>query len=121
MATIFVIYAGFVLWRGWDFLQSGQLVAVGLGLAVLVLTIVALLLVWRDVQFGLRTQRMAQSLGQEPSGDFDNRTRAVQDSPDDWQWWYALGVAYFDAGDKRKAREVLGHAWRLYRRSPAGA
>ncbi|MBK9435648.1 MAG: hypothetical protein IPN52_11245 [Micrococcales bacterium] len=52
MAGAFAVYAVLVAWRGWDFIASGEPAAVGLGLAVLLLPLLAGWLVWREVRFG---------------------------------------------------------------------
>jgi Flp pilus assembly protein TadD len=39
----------------------------------------------------------------------------VEDAPDDWRTWFRLGIAYDDAGDRRRAREAMRRAISLSR------
>jgi Flp pilus assembly protein TadD len=41
----------------------------------------------------------------------------VATAPDDWAAWFRLGLAYDDAGDRRRAREALQRAIALHDRS----
>jgi hypothetical protein len=111
MAGAFAVYAVLVAWRGWDFIASGEPAAVGLGLAVLLLPLLAGWLVWREVRFGFRMQELATRIEVVDERSMDDRIAAAQAAPDDWLAWYWVGVGYFDAGDKKQARAALDHAW----------
>jgi len=111
MAGAFAVYAVLVAWRGWDFIASGEPAAVGLGLAVLLLPLLAGWLVWREVRFGFRMQELATRIELVDERSLDDRIAAAQAAPDDWLAWYWVGVGYFDAGDKKQARAALDHAW----------
>jgi cytochrome c-type biogenesis protein CcmH/NrfG len=61
----------------------------------------------------------ADDLPRRPSGRVDRdaadavfaRRRAeAEAAPDDWRSWYRLGIAYDDAGDRRRAREAMRKA-----------
>jgi hypothetical protein len=119
MAGLFVVYAGFVAWRGWDFVTSGQPAAIGLGLAVLILPLLAAWLVWREVQFGFRMQQLGELVEVVDERTLDERIADAQADPDDWLTWYWVGAGYFDAGDKKQARTALDYAWEAWQRTRA--
>ncbi|MEZ5159249.1 MAG: hypothetical protein R2687_10495 [Candidatus Nanopelagicales bacterium] len=111
MAGLFAVYAVLVAWRGWDFIASGEPAAIGLGLAVLILPVLAGWLVWREVRFGFRMQELAERIETVDERPLEQRIEAAQAAPDDWLAWYWAGVGYLDAGDKKQARTALDHAW----------
>lgn len=111
MAGLFFVYAGFVVWRGWDFVASGEPAAVGLGLAVLILPVLAGVLVWREVSFGFRMQKLGEQVELVDDRTLEQRIADAQADPDDWLTWYWVGVGYLDVGDKKQARAALEHAW----------
>ncbi len=127
IAVVFVAYAGLLGWRGVLLIGTGEPVAVGLGLAVLVIPLVGLYLVWRELQFGRRTEALAQELDLEgglpvddlprrPSGRIERSAAdaafaqyqsEVEAAPDDWRTWFRLSTAYDAAGDRRRARASM--------------
>lgn len=130
LVVAFAFYAVTIGWRGVLLVRDGRPVTVALGLAVLVLPLVGGWAVWREVQFGLATQRLARLLEGEgglavddlprrPSGRID-RTAAdaafaayredVEQRPEDWRAWYRLATAYDAAGDRRRARAAARRA-----------
>ncbi len=111
MAGLFFVYAGFVVWRGWDFIASGDPAAIGLGLAVLILPVVAGVLVWREVSFGFRMQKLGEQVEFVDERTLEQRIVDAQADPDDWLTWYWVGVGYLDVADKKQARAALEHAW----------
>lgn len=119
MAGAFAIYAVLVAWRGWDFIASGDPVAIGLGLAVLILPVLAGYLVWREVRFGFHMQELASRVSRVDERPLEERLAVARANPDDWEAWYWAGVGLLDAGDKKQARAALEHAWSV-RVSPPG-
>ncbi len=111
MAGAFAVYAVLVAWRGWDFIATGEPVAIGLGLAVLLLPLVAGWLVWREVSFGLHMQELGERLEVVDEHSMEERIAAAQADPEDWRAWYWAGVSLLEAGDKKQARAALEHAW----------
>jgi Flp pilus assembly protein TadD len=125
-----VVYLGLVVVRGFAFLASGDPVAQGLGVAVLVLPLLGLGLAVRELTFGRATERLGRQMAasgalpvddlpRRPSGRVvreaaDERARMriseVDASPDNWQAWFRLAVAYDDAGDRRRARAAMRQA-----------
>jgi hypothetical protein len=88
----------------------------GLGIGLLLLTLVGLLLVVAEVRFGLATQRLARSAGDlgDPD-DFDAAQAAAEASPEDWRSWYRLAVAYDAGRDPKRGRAAMRRAIALER------
>ncbi|GAA1513324.1 hypothetical protein [Kribbella lupini] len=127
IAVVFIAYAVLLGWRGVLLIGTGDPVAVGLGIAVLVIPLVGLYLVWRELQFGRRTEALAQELDLEgglpvddlprrPSGRIERSAAdaafaqyqsEVEAAPDDWRTWFRLSTAYDAAGDRRRARASM--------------
>jgi len=134
MALVLVFYAVFIGFRGVGLLRSGSAVGVVLGIALLVLPLLALALVWREIEFGRRTASLAATLEAEgglpvddlprrPSGRVDRvaadahfaAMRAETEArPDDWRSWFRLALAYDAAGDRTRARAAARHALTLH-------
>jgi hypothetical protein len=130
LVAVLAVYFVVLGHRGWVLLTSGEPVLVALGVGVLVLPLVGAVLVVAELRFGLATQRLGEQLAAEgalpaddlprrPSGRVDRdaadavfaRRRAeAEAAPDDWRSWYRLGIAYDDAGDRRRAREAMRRA-----------
>jgi hypothetical protein len=127
LAVVFVAYAVLIGWRGVLLIKVGTPVPVVLGLAVLVIPLVGAYLVWREIQFGRRTEVLARELeaaGGLPVDDLPRRPsgrvdRAAADEAfgrykseaeaahDDWRVWFRLSTAYDAAGDRKRAREAM--------------
>ena len=127
LAVVFVAYAGLIGWRGVLLIKVGTPVSVVLGLAVLVIPVIGAYLVWREIQFGRRTEALARELeaaGGLPVDDLPRRPsgrvdRAAADeafgrykaeaeaAPGDWRVWFRLSTAYDAAGDRKRAREAM--------------
>ncbi|TCC50021.1 hypothetical protein E0H75_17150 [Kribbella capetownensis] len=127
LAAVFVAYAALLGWRGVLLIGTGDPIAVGLGIAVLVIPVLGAFLVWRELQFGRRTEVLARELEaagglpvddlpRRPSGRID---RAAADqafekykaeaeaAPGDWRVWFRLATAYDAAGDRKRARATM--------------
>lgn len=135
MAVLLLVYIGLVGQRAWILLSSGDGVAVAMGVALVILPLVALWALAREVWFGVRAQQLATRLEAEgglpedsvavrPSGRVVREEGAalfpayradVEASPDSWQAWYRLGLAYDAAGDRRRARSAVRRAISLER------
>jgi cytochrome c-type biogenesis protein CcmH/NrfG len=109
-------------------IASGRAVAVGLGLAVLVMPVIGVWAMVATLRSGFAHQKLARliaadgmeldtsALPRRPSGRIERdaadtlfatvRTE-VEDDPDDWRRWYRLARAYDYAGDRRRAREAM--------------
>jgi hypothetical protein len=130
LVAVLLVYFVLTAQRAWTLLTSGSAVLALLGVGVLLLPVVGAVLVAAELRFGLATQRLGERLAAEgglpvddlprrPSGRverdaadavFARRRAEVEAAPDDWRNWFRLGVAYDDAGDRRRAREAMRKA-----------
>jgi len=130
MAVLLVLYIVLVAQRAWLLFLSGQPIGVAMGVALVVLPVIAAWALWRELMFGRSAQRLAQRLeadGAVPAEELDVRVsgrpdRAQADAvfpayrddieahPDDWHAWFRLGIAYDGAGDRRRARAAIRRA-----------
>jgi hypothetical protein len=134
LVAVLLFYAVLIGGKGVALLASGSLAGVLLGLAVLVLPVLAVLVVWREIQFGRRCARLAGELAAEgglpvddlprrPSGrvdraaadaEFERMRAEAEAAPEDWRSWFRLSLAYDAAGDRARAREAARHALALH-------
>lgn len=134
MAVLLAVYVALVGWRAVQFVATGEPIAIVMGIALIVLPIIAAWAIWREVSFGIRSQRLVKTLEAEgatdlgidttPSGRADRasadaefgrfRTEA-ETEPDSWRAWMRLGMAYDAAGDRRRARRAVRRAIDLER------
>ncbi|MGH3384001.1 MAG: hypothetical protein ACRDO1_05445 [Nocardioidaceae bacterium] len=134
LVVVLALYLVLAAWRGWLLVREGGVVSVLLGVGILLLPLVGAYAGWREVRFGLATQRLAKELAAAgrwpteelplaPSGRpqraaadalFAHRRREVEQAPEDWQGWFRLGLAYEDSRDRRRARESMRRAIALH-------
>ncbi|MDD2818960.1 MAG: hypothetical protein PHN51_09245 [Candidatus Nanopelagicales bacterium] len=134
LAIAAAIYAVFVLWRAWSLFESGDPIAIALGAVIIVIPILGLWMIYREVKFGFGMQAMGRSLaltGDLPVDDlpktasgradrdaadtrFAECQSEVEQSPQDWQAWYRLALAYDDARDRKRARGAMRQALALF-------
>ena len=134
MAVLLALYVALVGWRAVQFVQTGEPVAIAMGVALIVLPVLAAWAIWRELQFGVRSQRLVARLESEggldlglplrPSGRAERAAAdvafpafrdAVEAEPDSWRAWLRLGLAYDAAGDRRRARRAVRKAIELER------
>ena len=131
-------YACFALWRAWIVIQEGSLVATVFAIAISVIPILGVLLVIREIRFGIVMQQMGRQLAsegglprddlpKEPSGRAQLaaaqiRFEELSSVADLHQWrdWYRIGIAYEDARDRKRARAAMRMAEKLFRAPPSG-
>lgn len=137
MAALLALYLALVGWRAVQFMATGEPVAVGIGIALLVLPIIAAWALWREIAFGVRSQALVRRLEAEggldlgipllPSGRperaaadvaFPAFQQAAEAEPESWRAWLRLGLAYDAAGDRRRARGAVRRAITLERAEP---
>ncbi|KGM13208.1 hypothetical protein [Cellulomonas bogoriensis] len=141
LTLLLVVYLVAAAGRGLDLIRTGVPVAVAIGAAVLVLPVLGVVLIAREWWLAVLVQRMSDELAAQDRLPVDDLPRSpggrvdrgaadvafaaarsqVEDSPEDWAAWFALGFAYDAAGDRRRARESLRRAARLRSRRPTGA
>ncbi len=132
LLVAFAFYAVTIGWRGVLLVRDGRAVPVVLGVGVMLLPLVAAWAVWREVSFGLATERLAKlldaagglavdDLPRRASGRVDRAAadaafasyrQTVEQDPEDWRAWYRLATAYDAAGDRRRARAAAREAIR---------
>jgi hypothetical protein len=136
LVAVLCVYFVLLGERGVLLLRADDLVAKLLGAGLLVLPFLGAWLIFAELRFGLAADRLSSSLDAAtvaeedvprlPSGRvdrkaaaglFDRRRAEVEAAPADWQAWYRLGLAYDDAGDRRRARAAVRRAVELYRTS----
>uniref|UniRef100_UPI0040482BBA hypothetical protein n=1 Tax=Aquiluna sp. TaxID=2053504 RepID=UPI0040482BBA len=129
MLALTLFYVLTLLGRGIILLQESSLIAIAMGLAILVLPLVALWALFAELQFGLKAQRLSSRLIalDIPGLDLDLRAsgRATKDSankeleriqdavnrdPEDWSLWFQLGEAHDAAGERKNARAAIRKA-----------
>ncbi|POX63706.1 hypothetical protein C3492_08095 [Streptomyces sp. Ru62] len=140
-AAVLVFYFVLVGSRGVMLIQSGTVVTVTFGVAVLVLPLIGLWFLWKNTQFVRKANQLAAELDAEgglpvdelkrlPSGRIDRdsadevfakRKSETEASPDDWRCWFRLAVAYHDARDTPRARKAMQRAIALHDGKPVQA
>ncbi|GAA5203762.1 tetratricopeptide repeat protein [Microbacterium jejuense] len=133
VAVLLALYIVLVGQRAWLLLLSGDPIGVAMGVALVVLPLIATWALGRELWFGVRAEQLGRRLQAE--GGLPDETVSVRPSgrvmredadavfpayradaeahPDDWRAWYRLGVAYDAAGDRRRAREAVRTAIRM--------
>ncbi|MFC9559206.1 hypothetical protein [Agromyces sp. NPDC056965] len=134
MAALLVLYLALAGWRAVQFMATGEPIAIAMGVALLVLPLIALWALWRELSFGIRSHELVKRLDAEggldlelpvlPSGRPERAAaraaidgfRATADAaPESWQAALRLGLAYDAAGDRRNARQAVRRAIELSR------
>jgi cytochrome c-type biogenesis protein CcmH/NrfG len=135
MAAALLLYIVLAGQRAVLLLGSGDGVGIAMGVALIVLPVLAAWALGRELLFGTQAARLGrrleeedalpeEELGARPSGRvirseaaavFPRYRAAVEESPEDWRAWYRLGLAYDGAGDRRRARSSVRTAIRLER------
>ncbi|WP_407662152.1 tetratricopeptide repeat protein [Microterricola pindariensis] len=135
MAALLALYIVLIGWRAVQFVMTGEPIAVGIGIALIVLPLVGAWALGRELLFGVRSQRLVGVLEAEgalpeevlptrASGrplrdaadeDFGRFQAEVEAAPEDWRAWFRLGLAYDASGDRRRARKAIIHAIALER------
>ena len=130
VAALLVVYLVLVAQRAWLLVSSGEPVGVAMGVALVVLPVLAAWALWRELSFGFRSSRLARLLEAEggmpaddvavrPSGRavradadalFPSYRAEVEAHPEDWRAWFRLGLAHDGAGDRRRARAAVRQA-----------
>lgn len=135
MCALLVLYLVLIAQRAVLFLQTGEPIAVVIGVALFVLPVIGVFALLAEVRFGWTTELIVKQLegeGALPVDDVPRRASgryereaadeafpayadAVKASPDDWRAWFRLGLAYDACGDRRRARGAIRRSIRLRR------
>ncbi|MEU8754376.1 hypothetical protein [Streptomyces chartreusis] len=133
-AAVLVVYFVLVGSRGVMLIQSGTVLTVTFGVAVLILPVIGLWFLWKNTQFVRRANALAAQLDAEgglpvdelkrtPGGRIDRdsadevfarRKAETEEAPEDWRSWFRLAVAYHDARDTPRARKAMQRAIALH-------
>lgn len=133
MAVVLALYLVLIGQRAVQFVLTGEPIAVVMGIALIVLPIIGAWTLYKELQFGVKSGRLADELaaaGEEPtdlpvlpSGRIEREAadaafpayRAQAEAePDSWQAWFRLGIVYKGAGDTRRARSAVRQAIQLH-------
>jgi cytochrome c-type biogenesis protein CcmH/NrfG len=119
------------------FIRTGDAVAIGLGVALMILPLIGAWAMVSTLRAGLAHQRLARIANEEgmeldvstlprmPSGRiqrdaadalFATVREELENDPDNWRRWYRLARAYDYAGDRSRAREAMKKAVALEER-----
>lgn len=135
MAVLLTLYVVLVGQRAWLLVASAEPVGIVMGVALIVLPLIAVWAMWREIRFGVRASALAARLETEgglPAEELDVRPSGrperaqadelfpayradVEAHPEDWRAWFRLGLAYDGAGDRRRARQAIRTAITLER------
>ncbi|MEV5041715.1 tetratricopeptide repeat protein [Microbacterium sp. LMI1x-1-1.1] len=127
VAVTLALYIYLVGQRAVLLVASGDPVGIAMGVALVLLPVVAIWALWRELSFGAGAERLGRRLEAEgalpaeeltlrPSGKpvqaevdalFPAYRDAVEADPADWRAWYRLGLLYDGAGDRRRARGAI--------------
>jgi hypothetical protein len=138
MAVLLVFYLVVMASRAVLFITSGEVIGVVIGVALIVLPIIGVWALCREVIFGFRSERLMKFLDEQgqiplldlprrPSGRpfreaadaaFPEYRDATEATPESWQAWARLGLAYDASGDRKRARGAIRTAIALERTSP---
>ncbi|WP_197373638.1 hypothetical protein [Mycolicibacterium baixiangningiae] len=131
MCVALVVYFLLLGRIAFAFISSGELAAIGLGIALLALPLIGIWVMVSTLQAGFAHQRLARlareqnldldvtDLPRRPSGRierdaadalFDVVRNELQEDPDNWIRWYRLARAYDYAGDRGRARAAMRRA-----------
>lgn len=139
MSVALVLYLIISLNWAVALLRTGTGLAIAMGVALLILPVVAGWALGRELWFGFRAEKVGRRLEAEgglPDDEVSVRESGrvirddadavfpryrddVQAHPDDWRAWYRLGLAYDASGDRRRAREAVRKAIKLEHAPPA--
>lgn len=135
MVALLALYLVFAVRYGLLLIGLGEPVAVGMGVALFVLPVIALWALVAELLFAVRAEALGARLEKEgglpadelplrPSGRIDPAAArevfpvyqaATEAAPEDWRTWFRLGLAYDAAGDRRRARWATRQSIRLSR------
>jgi cytochrome c-type biogenesis protein CcmH/NrfG len=135
MAALAVIYVVLLGQKAVLLLLEANLVAKAMGIALLVLPVVAAWAILTEIKFGMDAERLART-NTQPALEFELRqsgkptkesaqaeferikAQVSQDLPN-WELWFRLGECYDASGDRKLARKSIRKAIKLANDSKA--
>jgi hypothetical protein len=135
ICAILALYFTMVVGRAIVFVETGDPIAIALGVALFVLPAVGVWWMVNEWRLGTTVQRMANQLeanGRLPVQDgerdefgrftedakhdiYETARRGVEMAPEDWVAWFHVAYAYDAAHDRSMARKSLRYAASLFR------
>ncbi|WP_213816565.1 hypothetical protein [Glaciihabitans sp. dw_435] len=135
MAALLVLYLALVTQYAVLLITTDNVIARVMGIALIVLPIIAAWTLAADLLFVIRGERLVKKLGELgelpvdnlprlPSGrpdreaadkEFPQYQAEVEANPSSWKAWVRLGLAYDASGDRKRARWATRHAIALER------
>jgi len=135
ICAILALYFTMVVGRAIVFVETGDPIAIALGVALFVLPAIGAWWMVNEWRLGGTVQRMANQLeadGRLPVQDgerdehgrltddakndiFETARRGVEFAPQDWAAWFHVAYAYDAARDRSMARKSLRYAASLFR------
>lgn len=133
MAVVLVLYLVLVGQRAVQFVLTGEPIAVVIGVALIILPIIGVWGLAMELQFGIKSGRLAGDL--EAAGEMPTDLRVLpsgrversaadavfpaykahaEAEPENWKAWFRLAIVYRGAGDSRRARAAVRRAIRLH-------
>jgi hypothetical protein len=142
MAVLLLLYLVLVFQLAVQLIQTGEPIAVAMGVVLFVLPLIGAWALVRELLFGVCTEKLVHILDAEgglpveelphrasgrplrdaADADFPKYKAEVEAEPESWRAWFRLGLAYDASGDRKRARAALRESIRLYRdaeRKPA--
>lgn len=134
MCVALVVYFLLLGRIAYAFINTGELAAVGLGIALLALPLIGVWVMVSTLRAGFAHQRLVRrareqgmdldvsDLPRRPSGRierdaadalFETVRDELNEDPDNWVRWYRLARAYDYAGDRSRARAAMRKAVEL--------
>lgn len=125
LTAILLVYLGFTVLRGLDFLKVDDPAVQVLGIAVLILPILGAILIYREIKFGKLSYLMGQTISDDylPTNDLSDEQkreyldRAIERAKaqmESWQAWYSVALAYDLLKERKLAREAMKYSVELY-------
>jgi cytochrome c-type biogenesis protein CcmH/NrfG len=134
MTALVIMYLVLVGERSLALIFSEDSIGVAIGWLMLFLPVVAFWAIAMELRFGLKIEKLGNKLHEQdawprfnfetrPSGRptkesaeavFDTYRRQVESDEQNWQKWFALGLAYDAAGDRSRARKAMREAIKLF-------
>lgn len=135
MAALAVIYVVLLGQKAILLLLDASFVAKAMGVALLVLPVVAAWAILTEIKFGMDAERLSRTNTQpqlefelRPSGkptkesaqrEFEGIKSLVSQDLSNWELWFRLGECYEASGDRKLARKSIRKAIKLANDSKA--
>ena len=135
VTALLLFFSGYAVSLALAFMRAPQPLAKAMGGATIVIVVLGLILLAREIAFGMQSERLARILEAEgglpvddlprsPGGridraaadaEFETYRIEAEAAPRDWRARYRLSLAYDASGDRSRAREAAREAVRLFR------